>query len=168
MSTSRNRKVYSFKSVGNKLDAIVESNNAFEKSGKPTKLPIGIVTPVQLSNADSLFAMHTDLARNITDNLRNLITTNKGERLGRYDFGADLRSLLMEYTNIEDFEIVAIKNIRESVTKYMPFVSLGSFQTFTDRVDNENVAKLGIRLSYFIYDIDDKERMIEIMLYTGG
>jgi len=168
MTSSRNRKVYDFKSVGNKLDVIVDSNKAFVNETTPTLPPIGIQTPIQLSNEDSLFAMHKDIAKNVSDNLRNLILTNKGERLGRHDFGANLRILLMEYTNLEDFENAAVRSIKQNVNKYLPFVSLGSFQTFTDQVDNKNVAKIGIRLTYYLYDIDDKERMLEIMLYVGG
>jgi phage baseplate assembly protein W len=166
--SSRNRKKYSFKSSGNNLNDIVEANNEFAKNQTKRLIPIGIKTPLQLSTQDSLFEMHTDISNNISDNLRNLISTNKGERLGRYDYGANLRTMLMEFTNLENFENFAVQSIKQNVTKYMPFVTLGSFQTFSDKTDNENVVKVGIRLSYYIYDIDDKERMIEIMLYAGG
>tara|TARA_Y100000816_G_C25996440_1_gene520527 strand:+ start:228 stop:731 length:504 start_codon:yes stop_codon:yes gene_type:complete len=166
--SSRNRKKYSFKSVGNNLNDIVEANNAFTKNQTERLIPIGIKTPLQLSTQDSLFEMHTDISKNISDNLRNLIMTNKGERLGRYDFGANLRTILMEHSNLENFENLAVQSIKQNVTKYMPFVTLGSFQTFSDNANTRNVVKLGIRLSYYIYDIDDKERMIEIMLYAGS
>ena len=168
MTSSNNRKIYDFKSVGNKLDVIVDSNKAFVNETTPILPPIGIKTPIQLGNEDSLFAMHKDIAKNVSDNLRNLILTNKGERLGRHDFGANLRIMLMEFTNLEAFENAAIRSIKQNVNKYLPFVTLGSFQTFTDQVDNKNVVKIGIRLTYFLNDIDDKERMLEIMLYAGG
>ena len=84
------RKVYSFKSVGELTTEV----DKIDKSLAPTPRPIGIKTPVQLAKAGTgLFTMNTSLKRNIQDNLRNLLTTNWGERLGLYDYGANLEEL---------------------------------------------------------------------------
>ena len=85
------RKEYSFRSVGNTKR---DSQNTIEKKERP---PIGIKTPIQLSNKDGLFEMHRDVADQISDNLRNLILTNHGERLGFYDFGANIRPLVLVF-----------------------------------------------------------------------
>ena len=65
-----------------------------------TVVPIGIKTPVEPDPADQgLFLMHTDIKAQIADNLRNLILTNWGERLGNYFFGANLRPILVDFSS---------------------------------------------------------------------
>ena len=91
LTGNRSRKVYSFKSVGTKVKTEEEDTAILKKP------PIGIKTPLSLDlGRQGLFEMHTDLAKQISDNLRNLILTNHGERLGFYDFGANLRTLVFE------------------------------------------------------------------------
>ena len=85
------RKVYSFKSVG-----LTNVETADQKTITGRNPPIGIKTPVQFADSDGLFAMHTDVLKNIKDNFKNLLLTNHGERLGLYDFGANLRPLVFD------------------------------------------------------------------------
>tara|TARA_B100001287_G_C22617176_1_gene498226 strand:- start:367 stop:861 length:495 start_codon:yes stop_codon:yes gene_type:complete len=164
MSLVRNqtRKVYSFKSSG-------KSKSELEKevTDTPVKLPIGIKTPITISRGNGLFEMHTDLSRQISDNLRNLILTNHGERLGFYDFGANLGPLVFDL-GTDQGDALAIDRIRESVRKYMPFVSLQNFQVFIDRHDNKTLAKVGIQITYGIPLLDTATRSLEVMLYMGG
>jgi len=159
---NQTRKTYSFKSVGK-----TKSDIKAETTDTPTQLPIGIRTPLQLSRGNGLFEMHTDIARQISDNLRNLILTNHGERLGFYDFGANLGPLVFDLGQ-EEADQQAIDRIRATVGKYMPFVSLGGFQVFVDRFDNKQVAKVGIQITYTIPLIDEAIRSMEVMLYVGG
>ena len=159
---NQTRKTYSFKSSG-KTRADLET----EKIETPKQLPIGIRTPIQISRGSGIFEMHTDLARQISDNLRNLILTNHGERLGFYDFGANLGPLVFDLGTDEADE-QAIDRIRNSVGKYMPFVSLQQFQVFIDRNDNKQVAKVGVQITYGIPLLDNAIRSMEVMLYMGG
>tara|TARA_Y100000593_G_C4222258_1_gene292489 strand:+ start:221 stop:715 length:495 start_codon:yes stop_codon:yes gene_type:complete len=162
LTGNQTRKVYSFKSSGK-----TKSDIKAQITDTPIKLPIGIRTPIQISRGNGLFEMHTDLARQISDNLRNLILTNHGERLGFYDFGANLRPLIFELGQ-EKADEQAIDRIRDTVSKYMPFVSLGGFQVFIDRFDNKEVAKVGIQITYTVPLIDQAIRTMEVMLYVGG
>ncbi len=165
MSLVRNqtRKTYSFKSAGIRRDNGATSAVP-EVSKKP---PIGIKTPLRLSQQEGLFEMHTDISKQISDNLRNLLLTNHGERLGFFDFGANLRPILFNLGS-EDGDLEAINRIKKAVSKYMPFVSLQDFQTFVDRLDNKEVAKIGIQVTYSIPRISPAVRSLEIMLYMGG
>ena len=86
-NTTNNRKVYSFKSVGE-----LERDNRQNDETVVVKLPIGIATPVSLGN-NSLLKMHTSQINVIKDNFRNMLMTNHGDRLGFYDFGANLEEL---------------------------------------------------------------------------
>jgi len=160
---NQTRKVYSFKGAGNNVADIPEASEVVVRQ----KPPIGIKTPLELSVDNGLFTMHTDIARQVSDNLRNLILTNHGERLGFYDFGANLRPLLFDLGQ-ESADLQAIENIKASVRKYMPFVNLNNFQVFVDRNENKSVAKIGIQITYKIPRIDSATRSLEVMLYVGG
>ena len=155
------KKSYSFKGVG------TTKRTSDTKVEKPLKPPIGIRTPIMLSNSDGIFAMHRDIADQISDNLRNLILTNHGERLGFHDFGANIRPLVFDLGS-DDADMVAIDRISKAVGKYLPFVSLEDFSVFIDRFDNEEVAKVGIVITYLIPAIDKNVRKLEVMLYVGG
>jgi len=161
MNANRNYNTYSFKSAGSK------NKDTVEKENEVAKLPIGIKTPIRLSRGDGLLDMHTDFAKQVSDNLRNLLLTNHGERLGHPDFGADLTPIQFELGS-EEGDQKAIERIATSVGKYMPFVSLDGFQTFVDRDVYETIAKIGIRVSYTVPVVDDKLRVLEVMLYMGG
>ena len=160
---NQTRKVYSFKGAGNNI-ADVPAEVATPVRQMP---PIGIKTPLELSVDNGLFTMHTDVAKQVSDNLRNLILTNHGERIGFYDFGANLRPLLFDL-GTEDADTQAVQNIRSAVGKYMPFVSLSNFQVFVDRNDNKSVAKVGVQVTYKIPKIDTATRSLEVMLFVGG
>ena len=71
MSTTNNRKVYSFKSVG-ELEVDLNQNAKQVRQ----KNPIGIATPVQLGS-NSLLKMNTDRLNVIKDNFRNMTISMK-------------------------------------------------------------------------------------------
>ena len=159
---NQTRKSYSFKSVG------VQSEDSKAVVDRTQKLPIGIKTPIQISNdAGGLFTMHKDIDKQLSDNLRNLLLTNHGERLGFYDFGANLRPLVFDLgTDTADQE--AIRRIKRTTNKYMPFISLEGFQVFVDRKDNKAVAKVGVQRTNKIPRLDTALRSLEVMLFMGG
>jgi phage baseplate assembly protein W len=162
LTGNQTRKSYSFKSVG------IQTKDPETIVPRAQKLPIGIKTPIQLgTDAGGLFVMHKDIDKQLSDNLRNLILTNHGERLGFYDFGANLRELTFDLgTDSADKE--AISRIKRTTNKYMPFISLEGFQVFVDREDNKSVAKVGIQVTYTIPRLDTALRSLEVMLFMGG
>ena len=158
---NQTRKKYSFNSSGVSRDTTIATSSTVVAP------PIGIKTPIQLSPNVGLFDMHTDIGKQISDNLRNLLLTNHGERLGFYDFGANLRPILFDLgTDTGDAE--AISRIKGAVKKYMPYVSLAEFQVFVDRKDNKRVAKIGIQVTYSVPKLGEATRSLEVMLYFGG
>ena len=86
---------YNFKSVGKTKQQ--EEAEVVTKS----QIPFGIKTPLQLGSSEGILAMNYSLEDQFADNLRNLLLTNWGERLGLYDFGANLRPLTTEFTNLD-------------------------------------------------------------------
>jgi phage baseplate assembly protein W len=163
--------VYSFKSSGFK-----NRNITVESVKKISEPPIGIKTPLRISDDErsSLFNMNFRIEDQIHDNLKNLLLTNRGERLGRYEFGASLRGLTFELLNDENFEATLMKRISESVEKYMPFVELENFSSekikFQSDIDDlyAGLSKVTIFVEYNVPRLGITRKGLELILYVGG
>jgi len=160
---TQNRKQIKFKSSGQLKTTIEKEKKDFSFS----KL-IGIKTPLDLgSGRDGLFAMHKSLKDQIRDNFKNLLMTNHGERLGNYNFGANLEELAFELAT-DEIEQEAISRINQAIGRYMPFVSLTGFEAFTEHFENENTAKIGVRVFYSIPNLNVTDQVVEVIIRAAG
>ena len=160
----------SFKSVGEKIKAFRERSTVVPRQ----KLPIGIKTPLNLKRS-GLFEMNYDLEDQIKDNLRNLLLTNKGERLGNPAFGADLRKIQYDISNKEEAAIALMSAIQEAVNTFMPFVQLQDFKT--SQIKSEMISKddgsLGpggqilLRITYSVPQINNNIVGLQIIVPMG-
>lgn len=156
-----NIKEYDFKSVGIRTTSTAQPD-PFENR------PIGIKTPMKLGQgSEGIFAMHYSIANQIRDNLRNLILTNHGERLGLYDFGANLQELTLELTS-EVFDQELLIRINTAVSKYMPFIALDRLERTIDNLDNANVAKIGLEILYSVPSLNITNQTVKATFYIGG
>jgi hypothetical protein len=130
--------------------------------------PIGIKTPMTLGGNGNPYAMHTSLNDQVQDNLRNMIMTNYGERLGLYDYGGNLRSILAEYTTGVDIETIAMQSIMRTVEKYMPFVVLDTFDMQNLPSTRNGMAKYQFLVSYSVPKIGASNQKIKIILEVMG
>ena len=161
--SDQGRKVYSFKSVGE-----TEPERAQRPDSNRLDLPIGIKTPMRLSAGNfALFDMHTNLAAQIRDNFRNMVSTNHGERLSIYDFGGNLLPLAFEL-GADDVDTQAIKRITATTEKYMPFISLETFEPFRENSEDGNLAKIGVRVTYSIPSLQVTDQAVEALIYAIG
>lgn len=151
---------YSFKSVGKTQEQL----NA--EVLRRSLTPYGIKTPLKISNSDGILEMNYSLEEQFADNLKNLLLTNWGERLGLYRFGANLRPLTMEYTSQDDFDSEAIARIRDAVDKWMPFIDLENFASVVDRMENKNTAVIKINITYNIPVLNVSNKGLQIVLYV--
>ena len=160
-----NLKVYDFNSVG-ELNADFELRNKRERN--ELQLPIGIQTPINFSSRkDESFKMHTSVLAQIKDNFRNLIQTNHGERVGLFDFGANLSELCFDFGDAStDGE--AMRRILRTTQKYMPFVVLKSFSPFNEKTNNQHTAKIGVRITYDVPALRSQNNGIEVILHVAG
>jgi phage baseplate assembly protein W len=160
---SNNRKVYSFKSVGQKQNDFDE-----QQIDVIRQTPVGILTPISFAQSGgTLFSMSFDVATQIKDNLKNLILTNRGERLMMTDLGANLQSLVYEYGN-EDVVNQVILNISNTVKKYMPFVELQDFESRVENSINGNTIGVTVRVTYSVPSIGVTNQAVEAVIYTAG
>ena len=154
--------VIEFKSVGERA-----TNAKFQPV--ENERPIGIKTPLRFGNEnDGVFAMHFSLENQIQDNFRNLLLTNHGERLGVYDFGANLRELTLEFGK-STFDTEAIIRIRSAVNKFMPFLEPRTFESLVDSRDSMNgIANVTIRITYDVPRLGITTKQIEVCMSVGG
>jgi hypothetical protein len=152
--------ILSFKDVG-----VISNQNNLAANAADNVLPIGFKTPLETDDGSSIFKMHYNLADQITDNLRNLILTNHGERLAFYDFGANIRPLLTDFTNKDNFDAEAMARIKKAATKYMPFVELIGFESNIDRLENVYTGIIKILIIYKSQLANIGETGLEITLF---
>lgn len=151
---------FSFKSSG--TTAADNAANALTR----TNLPIGIKTPLTLGD-DDLLKMNFDLATQLTDNLRNLILTNWGERLGFYEFGANLRPILFDLVSLDDFDSEAISRIRSAVSRWMPYIDLQDFLSEIDHAQNsKGLATVRLTITFNIPSLNLIGRKLQVILYA--
>lgn len=153
---------YNFKSVGKTKS---QENIEAESSTKSIR-PFGIKTPLQLGSSEGILAMNYSLEEQFADNLRNLLLTNWGERIGLYEFGANLRPLTTEFVSLNDFDEQAIGRIKSAVDRWMPFIDLDSFSSTIDHFENKNTAILKINITYSIPALNTTKRGLQIVLYV--
>lgn len=150
----------SFKSSGIKSDS-----NIFNRKIK--KKPAGIVTPVTFNDgSDGIIKTRFNPADQIKDNFRNMILTNKGERLGRYDYGCDLRRMVTELNSFEEFEQEIMKNILNSTKKYMPMIDLESFNSEYNNDTELELKNVQLTVIYNIPLLGLSSQKLDVTLYV--
>ena len=134
--------------------------------------PVGIKTPLELGG--DIFVMHTSPVRQIADNFRNLVMTNNGERLGMYDFGANLKSLLYDYSNEPNFEEIVTESIVSVTNKFIPSIVItGVNASFIDTNEKNNLNRIGltkvrIKIEYTVPRFKSPKLGLEVDLVVGG
>lgn len=160
---------FNFKSSGNRVgDREITPKNTVKQRD------IGIKTPLSNYQGRQIFDMHNDPTAQVKDNLRNLILTNAGERLGLYDFGADLSALLFDLSSNSSVETEFIERINTAVQKYMPGIEVEEVEEIDldkaekNLVNESGMAKIRLRIKFSIPSIRVGNQAIEVTLQSGG
>lgn len=125
-------------SLGRTISQIRSTGKNKAKMFIAESFPIGIKTPLELGKRDNetLFKMHFSPTAQIQDNLRNLIMTQKGERIGFPDYGTNMLQIYSN-TSLSESEIVdlVVLEIQNAVSKYMPSIFLKNF--YSERISGK-------------------------------
>ena len=116
--------------LGSNLSRLKKISFNGQKNVEIKKSPIGIKTPLEkgANTSESLFKMHFDIFDQVEDNLKNLILTQKRQRLGFPDFGTNIKQLYSKNTLSDDEVADIVSNeIQHAVNKYMPNLKLVNF-----------------------------------------
>lgn len=146
---------YSFKSVGRSAEGM------FVEQLAAARQPLGPITPLRLAGyGTDVFAMTYSIADMVHDDLRNLLLTNRGERLVLVDYGANLAPLAAEYVNIDDFDVAALERIRSATQLWMPFVDLDSYASSIGQ------DAITITISYNVPMINVTAKKLQIVVHV--
>ena len=163
--------MFNFKSSGRKF-----SNPVFKKDNLERQIiPVGIKTPLEIGNENSeLFKLHVDPLEQLADNLRNLVQTNHGERLGRFNYGCNLKAILFDRNGslANDYEKIVIENVTTQITKYLPVLIVNSIDITptkkSSETDSSSLAKVIIKIKFGVPALRRMENSIEVVLYNAG
>lgn len=139
---------------------------------KTVDRPIGIKTPLEAGG--DIFVTHDNPIKQLSDNFRNLVMTNNGERLGMFNFGANLKSLLYDYSNEPNFESIVTEAIVSATNRYIPSIVITSVSAvFVDANEKNDLNKIGlamvrIKIDYSIPRFKSPTLALEVDLAVGG
>jgi len=165
MSDGQNTKKYDFDSIGEPVEVVL---SAVKPLAEGFEHPFGIKTPLEIGHGeDSFLQMHYSIAKQVSDNFRNMIATNHGERKCLTDFGANLLPLAFDLTT-ENADKVAARRIKKTTEKYMPFIHLVAFEPFREEPMPQYLAKSGVRITYSVPTLGLENQIIEVVIYSGA
>ena len=99
-------------------------------------------------------------------NIRNLLLTNKGERLGNPTFGTNLLSLAFSQENT-DLESRVEEEIRAAMSEFLPFINIVSIETnFSDT--NKDVANVNLRFTLNVDVTSEENLSLDFSNYNVG
>ena len=122
-----------------------------------SKFPIDLTPSVAVGfgfplNGNAVFVPTYNTRDQIKANMINYLLTNKGERVFKPNFGADLRSLLFE--NILDITTDDLTTIiQNEITDYFPEVEIKKIE-FNNQPDN-NIINFNLTYEILNFGIED-------------
>ena len=96
-------------------------------------------------------------------NIKNLLLTRKGERLGNPNFGSDLFAVLFEQEG-DDIETKVEEAVRSAMSEFLPFVNIISIQTVFSPT-NRNAVNVSMQFSLNIDSSSTENLSIELNNY---
>ena len=119
---------------------------------------IGISLPLDYGSQGFFNKTRTTLQQT-RSNIRNLLLTIKGERLGNPTFGSDLMTVIFEQDD-GSLENRIEEAIRASISEWLPYVNVKKVETVADE---RNPNLLNVRIDFTI-DIDQKVAQLDLNL----
>ena len=123
---------------------------------------IGIDLPFRRSDGkEGYFASTITTIEAVKNNIRNLVRTNKGERLMQPQLGLNLRNYLFE--QFTDELVLSIQNDIVDVFKlWMPFVEIRDIQINMDENDSIGKNKMNINIVFNITRDPDTLESVQV------
>ena len=106
---------------------------------------IGIELPLKHNIEKGFFSRTKTALEQTRSNIKNLLMTRKGERLGNPTFGSDLFAVLFEQEG-DDIENKVEEAIHSAVSVWLPFVIINNIETKFSTT-NRNAINVSIQFS---------------------
>lgn len=110
--------------------------SAREKDLNPNTY-IGLSFPLRSDNNNDFALTKTSLEQ-AQHNLKNLLLTYPGERVGQNEFGSKLRKLCFEQIN-DELPIRIEEEVRNSVGDWLPYINILEVNTLTEEGDSNKI-----------------------------
>ena len=107
------------------------------------KTYVGLSFPLRADNNND-FALTKNSIQQARHNLKNLLLTHPGERVGQPEFGSKLRELCFEQIDDNLPERIE-EEVRKSVSIWLPYINITEVQTLIEEGDKN---KIFVRISY--------------------
>ena len=123
---------------------------------------IGLELPLT-HTPDGYFKRTKTALEQARSNIKNLLLTNKGERLGNPTFGTNLLSLVFSQENT-DLEARVEEEIRAAMSEFLPFVVIDNIETKFS-VRNNNVINVSMQFSLNVDTTSSEKISIDVTNY---
>ena len=124
---------------------------------------IGLRLPMQYDDVRGFFPGTSTTLSQTGSNIRNLLLTNKGERVGQPTFGADIMKVLFEQMSDELVNQVE-SNISEAMAEWLPHVTVSKLNVEPDEVE---INRLNIDLEFSLTMNPEVFEAITLSFLTG-
>ena len=124
---------------------------------------IGFGLPMQHDEINGFFPGTSTTLSQTGSNIRNLLLTNRGERVGQPTFGADILLTLFEPMSDQLINSVEEK-VSEAIADWMPHVLVNKLVVEPDEAD---VNQLNIELEFSLTMNPDVHEAITMSFLTG-
>jgi|TARA_R100000995_G_scaffold65769_1_gene34727 phage baseplate assembly protein W len=116
---------------------------------------IGVGLPLTHNKNGFFYRTKTSLEQ-AKSNIKNLLLTKKGERLGNPDFGSDLFRVVFEQEG-DDIESKVEEAIRSAMSQWLPFIIVDEIKTQFSNI-NKNIINVSIGFSINV-DATNKDKL---------
>lgn len=111
-------------------------------------------------NNGGFFPTTSRLKEQASSNLKNLLLTNKGERVGQPDFGSEIPNILFEPIT-DDIGNSIETAVNEAVTQWLPYISI---QNIFVNLPESNPNSIIVQIEFTV-DLDDPNS-VEVLTFN--
>ena len=126
----------------------VAALNADEDSFFGMKFPLGYGI-----GTEGFFPRSGTIKEQASSNIKNLLLTQKGERVGQPEFGSDLPRIIFEPLEVDVLKESIDQTIKEALSLWLPYITV---QTIGVYQDNANPNQVVVQLEFSV-DVEDPE-----------
>jgi phage baseplate assembly protein W len=116
------------------------------------KKAIGLSLPIKLGN-EGYFITNKDDISQVSDNIKNLLSTIPGERRFNNSFGSSLYNLLFNSIDNDITENIIIDSVQRDIDRFVPNVTVTNVRVIKEPLNNNTKNTIFISVQ-FIYRND--------------
>ena len=138
----------------------VAALNDDEDSFFGLKFPLGFE-----KGTEGFFPRSGTIKEQASSNIKNLLLTNLGERVGQPDFGSELPTIIFEPLELGPLQEEIQITIEKALNQWLPYITLQNVGTYKDSNPNTIIVTME-----FIVDVDDPNatETLTFTFETGG